>query len=128
MNMLTGWPSRNATTVGMPWLFTAEQRVAHAVGIDVELGEQERTVALAGDLLQDGSQGLARSAPGGPQVHDDRPLLRPLDHQLLRRSASVTSTTLPPCTGSGITQIHGSQPRGGTIRRTAGAAGRSPRR
>ena len=39
--------------------------------VDVELGDRHRTLLLDGDLLENGGDHLARSAPLGPEVDDD---------------------------------------------------------
>jgi len=52
------------------------------VRVDVDLDEFECTVGFGSDLLEDRSEDLARLAPGGPEVHDDRYLAAALQHAL----------------------------------------------
>jgi len=40
--------------------------------VDVQLGDGDLPLLLGGDLLEDGSDHLARPAPLGPEVDDDR--------------------------------------------------------
>ena len=55
----------------------------HLLGLHVDLGELELALAL-GHLGLDGrTEDAARSAPGGPEVDDDRDLVRALDHLAL---------------------------------------------
>ncbi len=50
------------------------------VGVDVDLHQLERAAVLAGDLLERRAQDPAGSAPGGPEVDDDRDLVAALQH------------------------------------------------
>src|SRR3954471_23590453 len=47
----------------------AELRRHHLVLVDVDLGDLQASAVLAGHLVQDRRDGLARSAPFGPVVH-----------------------------------------------------------
>ena len=44
--------------------------------VHVDLGQHERTLVLARQLFQDRPQGLARPAPGGPEIHQHRHVQR----------------------------------------------------
>ena len=44
------------------------------VGIDVDLGHLDLAVKLLGHLVEDGRKFLARAAPGGPKIDDNRDL------------------------------------------------------
>jgi hypothetical protein len=50
------------------------------VGVGVDLGQDHLAVAVGDGLFQDGSQRLARAAPLGPHVDDDRHLPGAIDH------------------------------------------------
>ena len=52
-------------------------------GVDVDLGELELAVALRDFRFDRGAEGAAGAAPGGPEVDDDRQLVRAVDHGLL---------------------------------------------
>ncbi|MFK4598217.1 hypothetical protein RKD30_004884 [Streptomyces pristinaespiralis] len=56
----------------MPW--DPELLHQHLVGVDVDLGENEPAVVLLGEALQQRAELLARLAPLGPEVDDDRDL------------------------------------------------------
>ena len=84
MNMLTGCAVAERNHGGDALaLHGLQQRVADLVRVDVELGQEERSLTLVGDLLQDRTQRPARPAPGGPEVDDHRTRLRALDDELL---------------------------------------------
>src|SRR5205814_6521790 len=51
------------------------------VGIDVDLDDIDRALVLGGDLLHLRGDHLARSAPGGPEVNNDRLVV--LENELL---------------------------------------------
>ncbi len=50
--------------------------------VAVDLGQQQLTLILLGDLRQQRHQGLARRAPFGPEVDQYRLVKRVLEHQL----------------------------------------------
>ena len=52
------------------------------VGLGVDLGQRELAGALGDRLLEHRGELAARAAPRGPEVDDDRQLLRALDHLL----------------------------------------------
>src|SRR5690606_21199683 len=48
--------------------------------LGIDLGQQEGAVVFAGELLEDRPEGLARAAPFGPEIDQDRHLQRLLQH------------------------------------------------
>ncbi|MNI43044.1 hypothetical protein D3C73_973610 [compost metagenome] len=54
--------------------------------VHIDLGQFEGAVVFAGQLLQHRAEGLARFAPGRPEVHQDRRLQRLLQHFRLEGS------------------------------------------
>ncbi len=83
MNWLTGWPSRKPTTVGIPW--TPNWPAKSLVAVDVHFGELEPAIEFAGQLLQQGAEYFARTAPCCPEVDHDRNILASLDYLSLER-------------------------------------------
>ena len=57
-----------------------ERRRRLAVGVDVDLGQDDLAARLVDHLLEDRSERLARAAPLRPEVDHDGYLLRPLHH------------------------------------------------
>ena len=52
-------------------------------GIDIDLGQFEGAVVVGGQLFQHRAQGLARAAPGRPEIHQHRGFQRLADHRVL---------------------------------------------
>ena len=69
------------------------------VGIDIHLGEHEAPAELEDDLLEDRAQLLARPAPFGPQVDDDRNGARELEHLAERGVRDVQHERGDGCRG-----------------------------
>ena len=84
MNMLTGCPSRNATTVGMLWERTAWSNALPtcwaSTSIFARVNAPSRSVATFSSI---GPRVRHGPAPCRPEVDDDGGRLRPLDHDLL---------------------------------------------
>jgi hypothetical protein len=51
--------------------------------VHVDLGEHELPLRLVREPLESRPEHPARTAPGSPEVHEDRHLVRTLDHFLL---------------------------------------------
>ena len=59
------------------------------VRVDVDLREDEAPTQLGDDLLEDGAELRARTAPLGPQVDHDRDRARELEHLTERRVGHI---------------------------------------
>ena len=96
MNMLTGVPSRKATHGRDALaLHGRQERLTHAVRVDVQLREQERAGPLRRHALEHRPQGPAGPHQLRPQVDDDRPFARSLDHDLLERGVGHLHHVFP---------------------------------
>ena len=78
MNSGTGWPADERDDHRDR--LRAEGLRELRVRVDVDLGEHEAAAGLGDDLLEHGRELLARPAPLGPQVDDDRDGARELEH------------------------------------------------
>ena len=54
--------------------------------IDVDLGEDNLSLALADHFLENGREGAAWSAPRRPEIHHHRRLVRAVNHLLIERA------------------------------------------
>ena len=54
------------------YVANAEHAGQFALRLDVDLAQAKRTVVFVGELFQDRSDGLARFAPGGPEIQQYR--------------------------------------------------------
>ena len=84
MNMLTGSPSRNATTVGIPGSAPPGAARCHtAFASTSSFASRNAPSRSSATFSRIGPSVRHGRAPGGPQVDDDGTLLRALDHDLL---------------------------------------------
>ena len=80
-NSSTTWPSLNAFTAGMPWIWKAGE-ICWLASVSSFASTTSPSRARGG-LLEDRRQRAARTAPLGPEVDDDRRRARALDDLLL---------------------------------------------
>jgi predicted thioesterase len=78
------------------------------IGVGVHVDELEAPAVLALELLQEGSQRLARAAPGGPEVHDDRDFHGRLDHVALERRQRCIDHGISSLVDQSLTSARGS--------------------
>ena len=69
------------------------------VGIDIHLGEHQAAAEFEDDLLEDRAELLARPAPFGPQVDDDRNGARKLEHLTERGVRDIQDERRDGCRG-----------------------------
>ena len=81
MNWSTTWPSRMAKTAGIDW--TRKLAAIGRVLVHVDLGQGDRALGGVDHPLDDRAEGLARPAPGRPQVDHHRNLGRAAEDLLL---------------------------------------------